>query len=234
MKNKKKKIKKKKQPETLPEFLALLPDFRRGQGRMHELNTILLIVIMAIMSGCFGQRAAGDFTKKHKKDLIKALKPKNNRLPSRQTIGRAMQNSDYDKLTEIFFNWAKTVVPISKQEWMSLDGKAIHGTTRDASTAEVSFTNLVSLFSSKSKQVITQGKVENKTNEIPLVAQLVRQLGLKGLILTADALHCQKDTVNTIVSSENDYVIGVKGNQETLHEQLKKIPKVLNLSAAKL
>jgi hypothetical protein len=230
---KKKKVKKQKQPKTLPEFLAQLPDYRRGQGRMHNLNTILLIVIMSIMSGCFGQRAAGDFTEKHKKDLIKALKPKNNRLPSRQTIGRAMQQADYDKLTEIFFNWAKTVVPISKREWMSLDGKAIHGTTQDASTAKVSFTNLVSLFSSKSKQVLTQGKVENKTNEIPLVADLIKQLGLMGLILTADALHCQKDTVNTIVSSENDYVIGVKGNQKTLHEQLKKIPKAQSPSAAR-
>lgn len=232
MKNKKKKVKKPKEPKTLPEFLALLPDFRRGQGRMHELNTVLLIVIMAIMSGCFGQRAAGDFTKKHKKDLIRAFKPKNNRLPSRQTIGRITQNVDYDKLTEVFFNWAKTVVPISKQEWMSLDGKAIHGTTSGANTAALAFTNLVSLFSSKTKQVLTQGKVENKTNEIPLVAGLIKQLGLTGLILTADALHCQKDTVNTIVSSENDYVIGVKGNQKTLHEQLKKILKPPTLLTA--
>jgi hypothetical protein len=144
-----------------------------------------------------------------------------------------MQHLDYDKFTKTFYAWAKTVVPIEDRDWMSLDGKAIHGTTKQASTAEVSFTNLVSLFSSKSKQVITQGKVESKTNEIPLVAQLVRQLGLKGLILTADALHCQKDTVNTIVSSENDYVIGVKGNQKTLHEQLKKIPKVQSPSAAR-
>lgn len=231
MKNKKKQVKKQKEPKTLPEFLALLPDFRRGQGRMHDLSTILLIVIMAIMSGCFGQRAAGDFTKKHKKELTKALQPKHNKLPSYQTIARVMQRLDYDKFTSIFYAWAKTVVPIEDGEWMSLDGKAIHGTTRDASAAALSFTNLVSLFSAKSKQVLTQGKVANKTNEIPLVAQLIQQLGLTGLVLTADALHCQKNTVNSIVASDNNYVIGVKGNQPALYAQLKKIPVMPHRSA---
>ncbi len=224
MKNKKGKSTKPKTPKNLPDFLKEITDFRRGQGKMHNLKTIIMIVIMAIMSGYFGQRPTGDFVKKHHKDLIKTLKPKKSKLPSYQTIARVMQRIDYEEMTTVFFAWAKTVVPLAAEgEWLSLDGKAIRGTISKAGTAEQSFTNLVSLFSAKSKQVVTQGKVENKTNEIPLVAQLIRQLGLTGLVLTADALHCQKDTVNTVIASGNDYVIGVKDNQKKLHETLKKM-----------
>ncbi len=173
MKKQNKKAKKQKLPKILPEFLNQMTDFRRGQGKMHNLTHILLIVIMSIMSGYIGQRPTADFVKKNKLALIKTLKPKNNKLPSYQTIARVMQNLDYDKFTKVFFEWTKTVVPIKEKEWASMDGKAIAGTLANSGTPMQTFTNLVSLFSSKSKQVITQGKVKNKTNEIPLVAELI-------------------------------------------------------------
>jgi hypothetical protein len=215
------------QPKTLPEFLEQIKDWRRGQGRMHRLSTVLLIILMAVMSGCSGQRPVGDFVARHNRELIDVLKPKNNKLPSYQTIARVMQKLDYDKFSSVFFSWAKTVISIEDKEWMSLDGKAIHGTTTNAGSSKQAFTNLVSLFSVKTKQVLTQGKVANKTNEIPLVAQLVKQLGVTGIVFTADALHCQKNTTKTIVKSGNDYVIGVKDNQKKLHNTLKKTPNLV-------
>lgn len=222
MKKLKKKTKQTKRPKTLVDYFKLLPDFRRGQGKMHKLTTVLLIVTMAIMSGYHGQRAAGDFVEKHREELIKALKPKNKKLPSYQTIARIMQRLNYDDCVKVFFAWAKTIVPFKKGDWVSTDGKAIGGTVCHSGTPQQQFTNLVSLFANKSKQILTQGKVTDKTNEIPMVVQLMRQLGLTGLVITADALHCQKNTVSTIVSSQNDYCIGVKGNQAALYEQLKK------------
>lgn len=220
-------------PKTLPEFLEQIKDFRRGQGRMHRSSTVLLLILMATMSGCFGQRATGDFITRHRIELIETLKPKNDKLPSRQTVSRVMQKLDYEELSAVFFSWAKTIIPIDEKDWMSMDGKAIHGTTKDAGSSKQSYTNLVSMFSMKTKQVLTQGKVTNKSNEIPLVAQLVKQLGLTGMVFTADALHCQKDTVTTIIESENDYVIGVKDNQKKLHNTLKKTPHTVSpLTAA--
>jgi hypothetical protein len=208
--------------QTLPGYLAQVPDFRRGQGRMHDLSVILLLVLMATMSGYYGQRATGDFVRKHRRALVKVFKPEHGKLPSYQTIARAMQHLDYEKLSAVFFAWAQTVVPITVKEWASFDGKAIHGTTSDPGTAKQSYTNLVSLYTTRTKLVITQGKVTNKSNEIPLVQQLVASLGLTGLTFTADALHCQKATVQCIIESGNDYVIGVKDNQKKLHELLKK------------
>ena len=213
-------------PRTLPEFLDTILDFRRGQGRMHRLPTILLIILMATMSGCFGQRATGDFVVRHRKDLLKLLRPKNNKLPSYQTIARVMQHLDYAQFSSVFFSWAKTVIPIGDKEWMALDGKAIRGTTTDAGSAQQTYTNLVSLFVTKSKLVLTGGKVTNKSNEIPLVIQLVESLGITGIVFTADALHAQRKTVKAVIASGNDYVIGVKGNQKKLYAALKKTPEI--------
>lgn len=187
---------------------------------------------MATMSGCFGQRPTGDFVSRHRQELVRLLHPKNNRLPSRQTISRVMQYLDYKELSSVFFSWAQTVVPIGDKEWMALDGKAIHGTTSNAGSAQQAYTNLVSLFVAKSKLVLSQGKVTNKSNEIPLVVQLVEQCGLKDLVFTADALHAQKKTVKTVAAikaSGNDYVIGVKSNQKKLFGTLKKTPHITRL-----
>lgn len=205
-------------------LLSDLEDFRRGQGRMHPLPIVLMIFIMAAMSGFNGFRPAGDFIKKHKQELIKLFKPKNDRLPSFQTIARILENIDFDKLTDIFYRWASSRVVIKKSEWCSIDGKAIGGTVKNPHNRHQRFTSLVSVFASKQKQVLAAGKVElGKKSEIETVKQLIEMLDLKGVIFSLDALHCQKDTVKTIVKSKNHYVIGVKGNQKNLHNKVKKI-----------
>src|SRR3989339_36228 len=204
-------------------LLADLKDFRRGQGRMHALPMVLIIFIMAAMSGFNGFRPTGDFIEKHRQELIKLFKPKNNRLPSFQTIARILENIDFDKLTEVFHRWASSRVVIKKSEWCSLDGKAIGGTVRNPHDRHQQFTSLVSVFASKQQQVLATGKVElGKKNEITTVKQLIEMLDLKGVIFSLDALHCQKDTVKTIIKSKNHYVIGLKGNQKKLYNRVKK------------
>lgn len=215
--------------ENLIEKLKELKDFRRGQGRMHELSTVLIIVLMSIMSGYFGVRAKGDFMKRNRKDLIKRLKPKNNKLPSHQTIARVLENIDFDEFTNIFYNWAQDYVEIEKGEWLKIDGKGINGTITNTSTGLQKFTNLVTLFTEKRKQALVVGKVEDKSNEIPLVKELIKMLDLKGVVFTADALHCQKETTRAIIGSNNDYVIGVKSNQNRLEKQIKKTSKTVIL-----
>jgi hypothetical protein len=209
-------------PKNLLDYLEEIKDFRRGQGRMHTIKTILVIILMATMSGYFGQRATGDFVKKHHDELVQQLKPKNGKLPSYQTIARVMKTLDYSKLTTAFRTWAKTTIKLSDEEWAAVDGKAIRGTLKDASTPQQNYTNLVNIFMVKTGQIIDQGKVTNKSNEIPLVAGLIERLGLTGIIFTADALHCQKKTVAAIVESGNNYVIGVKDNQPKLYTAIKK------------
>lgn len=209
--------------KNLYEMLSELKDYRRTQGQRHELRLILMLVIMATMSGFHGLRSIGDFIKKNRKELLATFKPKKDRLPSYLTAGRALQNVDFDQLTKIFRNWVINYIKIENNEWISIDGKAIGGTVTSHGNKQQNFINLVSVFSSKQKQILHVGKINNKKeSEIPKVRELIKMLDLEDAIFTLDALHCQKKTTKTIIDGKNNYCIGVKRNQKKLYTQIKK------------
>jgi hypothetical protein len=213
--------------------LKQIPDSRRGQGRMHPLWEILLITIIATMSGYFGERAKGDFVTRNKEELLKIFNPHHGKLPSYQTIDRALDTVDFDILILVFLEWALSLEGVNikdsikdsdlTKDWIALDGKAIKGTVQNYSFKQQKFINLVSAFSSKRKQVLGFNLVENdKESEIPKIRDLIRLLDLEGVVFTADALHCQKETAKLIIDTKNDYVLQVKGNQKSLQKALKK------------
>jgi hypothetical protein len=151
-----------KEQNTLIEKLNELKDQRRGQGKRHPLSMLILITIMASMSGYHGYRATEDFIKANRDELIAVFEPKKDRLPSFQTIRRALMAIDFNEFSLKFYNWASSRIEIKENEWFSMDGKAIRGTIEGAKYHE--FTNLVSLFSSKNKKVLYAGKVDGSGN----------------------------------------------------------------------
>lgn len=207
--------------QNLFERFKNLNDFRRGQGKSHKLEIVLLLVTMSIMSGYRGIRATGDFIKRNRKDLLDILKPKNDKLPSFQTISRVLSKLDFSKLSELFMEWSEDY--LEKDSWYAIDGKGISGTVKNAHNSFQEYSNLVSVFSSNKKQVVAVERVKSKSGEINAVRDLLKQLDLEGVVFTLDALHCQKETLKQIKESGNDYVVGLKGNQKNLHKQVKKI-----------
>ncbi len=179
-----------KEQNILIEKLNELKDHRREQGKRHPLPMLLIIAIMASMSGYHGYRATEDFIKANREELIEVFQPKKDRLPSFQTIRRALMAIDFEEFSLKFYDWASTRIEIDENEWFSMDGKAMRGTIEGDKYNE--FTNLVSLFSSENKKVLYAGKVEDKSNEIPMVRKMIKELGLSGINITIDALHCQK------------------------------------------
>ena len=178
---------------NLLDYIVQIQDPRRLQGQRHELKSILLITIMSIMSGYIGYRAIGDFMKRNKKDLILVLNPKKEKLPSFDVIRKVLVKIDFKNFSKVFHNWAKQYVEISKDEWISVDGKAIGGTVTDGCSIDQNFISLVSLYCSKKKLVIGNALVTNsKESEISIVQQLIEALEIKDVIFTLDALHCQK------------------------------------------
>jgi predicted transposase YbfD/YdcC len=67
---------------------------------------------------------------------------------------------------------------------------------------------------------IGQRTVGEKSNEIPTMRELLELLSIKGCIVVADALNCQKETAKTIIEGKGDYLLSVKGNQQTLEEDI--------------
>lgn len=214
---------------NLLELLSSIKDPRRPQGRMHSLNFILVVSIMAIMNGATSIYAIADFANANKKDLFKLfkMKKKQKRIPSKETIARVFKLISFETLSSIFYNWAESKIPLKKGAVLSIDGKSIRGTLTNANDSFQNFTSLVSVYSQKMKQILCLEKIENKKeSEIPVVRQLIKMLDLEGITFTMDALHCQKETVKEITESKNNYIIQVKGNQPKLQEELKKTSKI--------
>lgn len=207
-------------------YFGNVKDFRRAQGKVHDLPVILIIMTMAIMSGYYGQRAIGDFIKRNQDTLLDIIRPKKDKLPSYQTVARVVSNIDFKELFDMFYQWSQQYVQIDKGDILIVDGKVIGGTVINPHNQYQEYINLVSVFSAKRKQVIALEQVPGKESEIPAMRQLVKQLDIEGIIFSADALHCQKKTMKAIIQSKNDYIIGVKLNQRNLYNQLKKTVKI--------
>lgn len=204
--------------------LKTLKDYRRKQGQRHPLEVMLLIIIMAIMAGAKGERAIARFAQNNKEALIKALQIKRKEVPARSAIKRVIQNINFSELQNIFYQWALNIIPIKKKDIVSIDGKALRGTMKEAQNNLQNFTSLVSVFVSKRKQVLTAKKIETKKeNEIPKVQELLKMLDLKDVTFTLDALHCQVKTTKIIKKTGNHYIIGVKNNQKKLYRDIKKL-----------
>jgi len=206
--------------KSLLSLLRNMTDFRRNEGKIHDLEIILMIILMAIMSGYTNYSAFYDFAhkKKNRRLIFKYLKPRKKVLPSYDTIRRVFINLDFDELAYVFKIWASQQIQLNENDWISFDGKSIKGTLPDESHKLI---QIVTFFAHKSKTVILHGKIKHKSNEIPLVQQLIEESKLENLVLTGDAMHTQKKTIDLILEKNNSYVLCVKNNQKKLLKKVK-------------
>jgi hypothetical protein len=197
---------------TLREELKKIKDPRRGAGQRHPIDVVLMITIMATMSGYLGYRAIGDFSKRYRNELISYLSIEKERVPAFATIRRVLMGIEYEKFTEIFEHWMGKYMQKKNHQWVSIDGKAIKGTKQKEE--DLKLAHLVSFFSSDSKEVLIARKTATKSNEIPLVQEMIESFPYKDVIFTLDALHCQTKTAKAIKNSGNEYLLQVKKNQK--------------------
>jgi predicted transposase YbfD/YdcC len=211
---------------SLMHYLEQIPDFRKRGGLRHPLPLVLLIVIMAIMSGEYGYRAMARFIERHRRSLIRELSIPKSRVPSASVVRRVLLGLEYQEVQKQLNAWLKENVIIPKGEGVSGDEKALRNTVSKYAEAEQNFVNMVSLFSHGKGLVLGVKVMENqKTSEIPTVQELLKSLNLEGLVFTFDALHCQKMTLDMVVESGNDYIVKVKRNQKNLYKAIEEHTK---------
>jgi hypothetical protein len=178
---------------TLIESLQTISDFRRKQGQRYPLVAILLITIMSIMSGRCRYREIAAFAKANQKELLRFFHLKRKRLASHVTFREILKGIDFEEVIAAFNQWACQYITLSSDEWMAIDGKALASTVTDYDSSYQNFVSLVSVFSHKRGQVLRAARLENrKSSEIPTVQALIDALDLQGVVLSLDALHCQK------------------------------------------
>ena len=122
-------------------------------------------------------------------------------------------------LNECFMKWVKNLLPESLKDMaIALDGKTIRSTGKMQNCSET--VHIVSAHVASLGISIGQVSVDEKSNEIPAVQELIKLLDIEGCMVVADALNCQKKTCKEIIDAGADYLLVAKGNQETLMDSI--------------
>ena len=199
----------------LQSFLSKVKDHRRAQGRRYLLRHILLLSILAILSGANSYRKIQLFIQVHYQTLNELLGLNWKRVPAHTTVREIIQNTSSAELEDCFRAYSADLAKLdAPQQWVGFDGKVLRGSFdhfRDQKAIQV-----LSAFWGTSRIILAHAEIAEKTNEIPTAQELIVKLGLSGCLCTFDALHCQEKTLETAKDTGNEAVTQVKENQKTL------------------
>jgi|tagenome__1003787_1003787.scaffolds.fasta_scaffold20624524_1 predicted transposase YbfD/YdcC len=201
---------------SLIEHFKTLTDPRVDRRKDHDLIDILIIAICTLLCGGETFNDMEDFGYA-KQDWFKTFLKLSNGIPSHDTFNRVFAALDPKEFLDCFLRWTQSLREAVAQEIVALDGKAL----RRALNKDQSVKYLVSAWAESNGLVLGQLKVADKSNEITAVPELLRVLELSGCIVTTDAMGCQKKIAREIVESDADYVLALKGNQETVHQEVR-------------
>jgi predicted transposase YbfD/YdcC len=207
--------------QHLLDLLAQVPDPRKKRGRRHALAGLLAVGIAAVIAGSRSFAAIGQWAGDAGPDVLAALGA--DRGPAEEsTYRRAFALVSADVLDRVLGGWLWTrAVQAGGRLVIAIDGKTVRGARNKAGKAP----HLVAALAHGIGAVLGQVAVDEKSNEIPAVRDLLKAFAsLASAVITIDAMHTQHDTAQVILARGADYVMTVKANMPTLYQQLRKLP----------
>ena len=202
----------------MTKYFEEIEDTRQQSKIKYILVEVIVITIVAVTAGAEHWNEIAMYCKS-KVDMLRRefnLKLENG-VPTDDTFQRIFAIIKSDQLEKCFVNWARSISDIPEDKIVSVDGKTICG-SRDDNYIVI---HMVSAWANKTGIVLGQQRVDEKSNEIPAVPQLLDLIDVQNCTITSDAMSCQKKTVQKIREKNCNYVICLKGNQETLHDDVK-------------
>lgn len=195
-------------------------DPRRQAGLRHPLIDIMFITICAIIAGADDWIAIERFGKA-KISWFKKYLPLKHGIPSHDTFGDVFALLDPEQFTEAFISWMQMIASVSGV--IALDGKTIrHSFDKALGKSAI---HMVSAWSTHNRLILGQVKVDEKSNEITALPQLLNLLVIKGCLVTIDAMGCQTEIADQIIEQGGDYLLAVKQNQKYLYEDIEHLFK---------
>ena len=201
---------------TIAAHFSVLEDPRR-YNRRHKLLDIVVIAICAAICGADGWEDVELFGET-KEEWLKDFLELPHGPPSDDTYRRVFAALDAEEFQSCFMDWVEAVEELTQGQVIAVDGKTLRR-SHDRSQGKKAL-QMVSAWASANGVVLGQRKVDGESNEITAVPELLGALEIAGCIVTLDAIHCQTQTVETIVDKGADYVLPVKENQPRLLEAL--------------
>lgn len=220
------------QCSTLAQVLERVPDPRARRGRRYAWSVLLSLIMAGVASGQVTPAAIGQWLREHARQIRPLC---GGRVPSEATVRRVLAHTDAVQLEEHLASFAQqeagrvpahatgaavaraAVAEGVEAQWQvhALDGKTVRGVSKHGVRV-----HLVSEVSQPDGRVLQQRMVEARSNEIPCVQAMARGRDLRGLVLTLDAMHTQRETVRLIVQQHGHSLMVVKANQPDLYEAL--------------
>ena len=192
-------------------------DPRIDRRKRHKLIDIIVIAICAVICGADGWVAIEKFGKA-KRSWLKRFLELPNGIPSHDTFGRVFARLDPEQFRAAFLRWVRAVFEVTDKQVIAIDGKQLRRSHDKVLGKEA--IQMVSAWAEANRLVLGQTKVEESSNEITAIPQLLQILDVAGCLVTIDAIGCQKEIAEMIVDKGGDYLLAVKRNQRQLYEDI--------------
>ena len=189
----------------------------RNDNRRHLLLDIIVIAICAAICGADTWTDVELFGQAKEQWFRKFLELPHG-IPSHDTFGRVFALIDPEQFQACFRGWIAAVEERTEGEIIALDGKQLRRSHDKAEGKKAIY--MVSAWASENSLVLGQQKVDDRSNEITAVPQLLEMLEVSGCIVTTDAMNCQVETAKKVIENDADYVFVVKDNQPRLLEAI--------------
>src|SRR4051812_22833180 len=197
-------------------------DPRRPQGQRYSLSHLLLFSVLAVLAGATSYQKIITFIAVQRDRLNAAFGAGLRRAPAVNTLRHLFLT--LDDLEGAFRRHAHELngtVQVTGKRTIALDGKTLRGSFDHLNDRKAA--HVLSAFASDAALILAHMEVAGAPGEIPAVPTLITELGVSGVLFTADALHCQKDSFTRAAETDNGLLVQVKQNQPTLHDTLAKL-----------
>jgi len=202
-------------PLTLVEALADVPDPRSCHGRIHPLPAVLALVVLGLLLGRTSLSGIARLGRCYGAPLAHALGFRRGKTPTKAMLSELLRALDADVFEAALSRWVRSRLD-QEPEHVSLDGKTLRG-SRDG---VVPGQHLVAVYAPAVEAVLAQVRVDAKTNEHKAALQLLGMIPLADKVVVGDALFCQRDLAEQVVTAGGDYVLVAKDNQPGLRADI--------------
>jgi len=198
------------------DYFKELPDPRQCGKVVYPLDELLLLCLLAVLGGAetfvdiarFGEKKLG---------FLRRFRPFRDGTPSHDHLGDIFATLDAAAFQRCFVAWVAALTG-APADVIAIDGKTLRRSyQKKGAKAPI---HMVSAFAARQRLVLGQVKVAEKSNEIIAIPALLAMMAIEGAIVTIDAMGCQRDIAQQILDQKADYVLALKGNQGTLHEDV--------------
>lgn len=202
--------------DSVLNYFSNIPDPRQTRNLTYKLEHIFFIILSAMLAGANSINQIAIFAKA-KSRWIKELIPIET-IPSYGIFWWILVRIKPEFLRQLLCEWLNTLPEDFRDKILNIDGKCLRGTQK--SPTQNPHLHLVSIFSAEEGIILAQQPVKDKSNEIIAIPDVLNQINIQGAIITSDAMGCQRKIAKVIRDGKADYMLALKGNQESLADEV--------------